>query len=113
MATVAVDGVPVDPPPAIQRRGPGVWVYTWTPPPGLGGSRATFGASFDGQPIVAPRAVAIATDGWTARYPSVGAGSGCAVATPSRGAGVSAFGLALAATALAGRTRRVRRRAAR
>jgi subtilisin family serine protease len=78
-AHVAVDGVAIDPAPALQRRGPGVWVYAWTPPPGLGGSRATFGATFDGQPIVLPRTVAIATDGWTARYPSAAGGSGCAV----------------------------------
>ena len=74
-----VDGTPIDPQPKLLRRGPGVFFFVWTPPPGLGGSRATFGASFDGQPIVATRTVPIATDNWTARYPSDAAGSGCNV----------------------------------
>ncbi|MCL2725589.1 MAG: S8 family serine peptidase [Polyangiaceae bacterium] len=64
-------------PPSISRRGPGVWVYEWKPPPGLGGLRATFGATFDGQPIVAYRTLPIATDGWMASYASHGGGSGC------------------------------------
>src|SRR5690606_7606683 len=66
---VLVDGQPVPASPALIRRGPGVWFYAWTPPPGLGGSRATFGATFDGAPIVAPRTVPIASDGWNASYP--------------------------------------------
>jgi MYXO-CTERM domain-containing protein len=78
-----VDGKPFEPQPPMIRRGPGVWFYVWTPPPGLGGSRATFGATFDGQPIVAPRTVPIAVDRWNAAYPSEAKGSGCAAAPSS------------------------------
>jgi hypothetical protein len=92
-----VDGKPFDPQPQLVRRGPGVWFFTWTPPPGLGGSRATLGATFDGQPIVAPRTVPIATDRWTAAYPSYGTGSGCNV---HGSAGGGATGLLLAAAML-------------
>jgi subtilisin family serine protease len=74
-----VDGKPFEGSPEIVRRGPGVWVFVWKPPPGLGGSRATFGATFDGEPIVAPRTVPIASDAWNARYPSHATGSGCGV----------------------------------
>ena len=83
-----IDDEPVDVLPEIQRRGPGVWVYQWKPPPGLGGSRATLGATFDGAHIVAPRTVPIATDRWTAAYPSEATGSGCNIAPVSRTYGV-------------------------
>ena len=59
----------------------------WKPPAGLGGSRATFGATFDGEPIVAARTVPIAADGWNAGYPSHATGSGCAVARAGTGTG--------------------------
>lgn len=107
-ASVSVDGVPVEPAPALQRRGPGVWTYTWTPPPGLGGSRATFGATFDGAPIVEPRSVPIATDGWTARYPNLASGSSCAVAPVTGVSGIVSAGLGLAGLGL-GLVRRRRR----
>ncbi len=71
---VAFDGVT-----SLVRRGPGVWFFVWRPPPGLGGSRATFGATFDGVPIVVPRTVPIAADAWNARYPSRAGGSQCDV----------------------------------
>ena len=93
-----VNGAPFEEPPQIIRRGPGVWFFTWTPPPGLGGSRATFGATFDGEPIVSPRTVPIASDRWTAAYPSAAAGSSCA-ASPGRTVNASAvllLGVALA-----------------
>jgi len=77
---VTVDGELVDPQPEMIRRGPGVWFYVWRPPAGLGGGRATFGATFDGSPVVAPRTLAIASDRWTANYPSSATGSGCAAA---------------------------------
>jgi hypothetical protein len=78
-AVVEIDGepTPAAAQPTITRRGPGVWTYEWTPPPGLGGLHVIFGATFDGQPIVSYRAVPIATDGWTADYPSHADGSGC------------------------------------
>jgi MYXO-CTERM domain-containing protein len=107
---ILVDGNPVDVPPgAMIRRGPGVYFFVWTPPPGLGGSRATFGATFDGQPVVASRTVPIATDGWTASYPSHASGSGCNIhATPrgpSGGEPPLALALGLAGVALARRRR--------
>jgi hypothetical protein len=106
-----LDGVPVSPPPVLLRRGPGVWFFTWTPPPGLGGSRVTVGATFDGAPIVASRTIPIATDRWTAAYPSHALGSGCnlhGVGAGSAGA-AGAAGIALAlATALRRRLTRSR-----
>ncbi len=76
---VLVDDEPVAVPP-LQRRAPGVWVLAWTPPAGLGGSRATFGARFDGVDIVAPQTVPIGSDAWNANYPSHAKGSGCSAA---------------------------------
>ncbi|MBX3225693.1 MAG: S8 family serine peptidase [Labilithrix sp.] len=99
-ASVLVDGKPVTPAPAITRRGPGVWIYSWTPPPGLGGSRASFGASFDGAAIVAPKALPIGTDRWSAMYPSQASGSGCGVARGAYGAPPWGAALALALLAL-------------
>ena len=64
------------------------------PPPGLGGSHATFGAKFDGAPIVVPKTLPIATDRWTALYPNQAGGSGCAAApAPIPAGGLSALGL--------------------
>jgi len=61
------------------RRGPGVWVVMVNLPAGLGGSVATVGATFDGQDIVDPKSIPIATDAWSADYPA-SIGGGCAVA---------------------------------
>ena len=66
--------------PPLQRRAPGVWVFTLNPPPGFGGHTLTLGATFDGEPIVTPKSVAIATDVWTENYPSRVSGS-CSVST--------------------------------
>jgi MYXO-CTERM domain-containing protein len=99
-----VNGVPVESAPEIMRRGPGVWFFRWTPPRGLGGSYATFGATFDGEPIVAPRTVPIASDRWNAAYPSEAAGSGCA-ASPTAPVNKSSV-LLLGVAALAARRRR-------
>lgn len=101
-----VDGEPVEPAPELVKRGPGVWFFVWRPPAGLGGKRATFGATFDGQPIVAPRTVPIATDRWTAAYASHAGGSGCASAPGSAGGG--AAGIVAVAAAAALRRRRAR-----
>jgi MYXO-CTERM domain-containing protein len=94
----------------MQRRGPGVWFFVWRPPAGLGGSRATFGATFDGAAIVPPRTVPIAADRWNAAYPSHAVGSGCNVVSPGGGAGGTAFLGALGVLGLmvAGRRRRSR-----
>jgi hypothetical protein len=80
---ILVDEKPMEPPPQIARRAPGVWFYTWNPPPGLGGSRATFGAKFDGKDIVAHKSVPIAPDRWTAKYPSYATGSTCSFTSPT------------------------------
>lgn len=81
-----VDGNAVTAPPRLVRRGPGVWFFVWNPPPGLGGARATFGATFDGQPIVSPKTIPIGPDRWTALYPNSAHGSGCATSSPAFGA---------------------------
>jgi subtilisin family serine protease len=103
-----VDGVPVTPAPQLIRRGPGVWFFVWTPQPGFGGARATFGATFDGAPIVAARSLPIAPDRWTAAYPSYAKGSACA-ASPGRNVGALG-GAGLLGLALAGAALRRRRR---
>jgi hypothetical protein len=74
---VRVDGA-LQPPPTIIRRSPGVWFFSFVPPRGLGGSAVTFGATFDGQPIVASKTIPIAVDIWRAEYAS-GVKGGCAV----------------------------------
>lgn len=108
--TLAVDGEAVTPTPAIIRRGPGVYVYVWTPPAGLGGSRATFGATFDGAPILASRTVPIAPDRWTAAYPSFAKGAGCAVSSVGSRDGLVGEGALLALAIGVVATLRVRRR---
>lgn len=90
----------VQPPPPVVRRGPGVYYYVWDVPAGHGGSRATFGATFDGQPIVTPRTIPIAPDRWTAAYPSYAKGASCGAAPASSSTGsvalASVFSLAFA-----------------
>jgi subtilisin family serine protease len=104
-----VDGAPAEPAPELVRRGPGVWFFVWNPPAGLGGSRATFGATFDGAPIVAPRTVPIAPDRWTAAYPSYGIGSSCAVLASGNANARSPGQAMLVALAVASFVRRRRR----
>jgi subtilisin family serine protease len=94
--SLLVDGEPVASPPAIVRRGPGVWFYVWEPPAGLGGSRATFGATFDGVPIVAPRTLPIAPDRWTARYGSRMFGSSCAMTSMPKSLSTLSYGALVA-----------------
>jgi hypothetical protein len=84
VSRVTVDGLALEPPPVVVRRGPGVWFYSVLPAPGFGGQSISFGATFDGEPIVTPRTIPIATDPWTATYPSEPAG-GCAVANGRSG----------------------------
>src|SRR5204863_5381610 len=62
----------------LQRVAPGLFTYTVTIPAGFGGQGASFGALFDGQPIVTPVNVPIAIDSWNAKF-EVGAG-GCMIA---------------------------------
>ncbi len=77
---IEIDGTAVsDDLPVITRHGPGVYVYAFNAPVGSGGSSVTFGATFDGQPIVTPHTVPISTDIWTGTYPSSARG-GCTIA---------------------------------
>jgi len=103
---VLVDGAPFDLPLSIVRHGPGVYTYAVTLPRGYGGSSLTLGATFDGQEVVAPKTVPIATDIWTASYPSHAKG-GCALA-PAPRAPRGGFGIAALALVLTGLRRRHR-----
>jgi MYXO-CTERM domain-containing protein len=82
-AVLELDGQTMAQPPPLQRRAPGLWFFTLTPPAGLGGRTLTVGATFDGAPIVTPVRVPIATDIWTANYPATTAGSRCSFASTS------------------------------
>jgi MYXO-CTERM domain-containing protein len=109
VASLVIDGKPVTPPPEMKRRGPGVFLFEWTAPPGLGGKSATFGATFDGAPIVQSKTLAIATDGWRAHYPSHASGSGCSSGSGSSasnaGAAVLVAGLLFTRRGRRGKTR--------
>lgn len=104
---VLIDNVPVTTPVGIARKAPGLFTFTYTAPPGLGGRTMTFGASFDNAEIVAPRSIPVAADGWRASYGSSAKGS-CGVAGVGTGGtgGVGAgLGLGLLGLALARRRR--------
>ena len=109
-ARVLLDGEPL-PPPVLERRGPGLWAYTVAVPRGRGGARLTLGATFDGEDVVAPKSVPVATDAWTARYPSSATG-GCSAAPSRAGAprGVAAWAAAVALGVAGLRARRRTRR---
>ncbi len=104
-----VDGAPQPGAVQLARRGPGVWIATVQLPAGLGGSSLAVGATFDGAPVVGEKVIPIATDLWTAAYPTT-VGGGCAVAgrPVRRGAARGLLTLALVAAA-----RRLSRRRAR
>jgi hypothetical protein len=94
---------------SLVRRGPGVWVATVGLPGGLGGKTLTVGATFDGDDIVAPKSVPIATDAWSADYPP-SVGGGCAVAATRSGGAERCAGVAAVVAAAMGMTRkRIRR----
>jgi hypothetical protein len=90
----------------LVRRGPGVWVATVVLPAGLGGSTLTLGTTFDGESIVAPKSIRIATDAWSADYPP-SIGGGCCVTLGK--AGRAGPGV-IVAVGLAGWARRRRAR---
>ncbi len=106
-AEVLFDGKLLEDAPTMRRHGPGVFSYSYTPPPGSGGSVLTFAATFDGGRVVAPKVIPIATDPWTARYP-VRAEGGCATSgtAETRGGGPFVWALALAALGVGRRRRR-------
>jgi MYXO-CTERM domain-containing protein len=93
-ATVLVDGAPVEPLPTITRVAPGLFRFNYTPAAGLGGRNALIGASFDGTPIVAPRSLPIAADGWRALYAPRGLG-GCSTGASSSSPSAPMMGLGL------------------
>jgi subtilisin family serine protease len=109
-AVVKLDGVPTVPPP-IQRRAPGLFTYVVQPPPGYGGSSLTLGATFDGEDIVEPKTVPIATDIWASEYGSSTKG-GCraARATSEDPSTLGVFFAAALACAAGLRRRKVTRR---
>lgn len=75
------DGETVNP--ELTRVGPGLWRFSYTPPPGHGGSYLEVGATFDGAPIVEPKIIPVSTDAWTSRYsPQVRGGCTVAGSTP-------------------------------
>ena len=67
----------------IRGAAPGLFTFTVSVPPGHAGGSFTFGATFDGAPIVQPATIPIALDSWTAGYPESSAGGGCD-ASPAR-----------------------------
>jgi subtilisin family serine protease len=73
----------------VRRVAPGVWVATVQLPSGLGGSRLTVGATFDGVDIVSQKSVPIATDPWNAEY-APSARGGCMIG-PAREMGDGAI----------------------
>lgn len=65
----SIVGRPLASEPKMVRGGaPGLFSFQVMVPPGLGGQAITLGATFDGDNIVAPVTVPIATDAWTANY---------------------------------------------
>jgi hypothetical protein len=106
-AVVEINHTTLSNPSPLLRRAPGVWVFQVTPPPGLGGNTITLGATFDGAPIVAYQTVAIATDVWTANYPSKSIGSCALTLSTRRGPPELAF---LGAVPVLARARRRKRR---
>lgn len=94
---------------AVTRRAPGLYTFVFKlGASGLGLKNATFGATFDGAPIVPYRTLPIATDAWNAGYPSRLSG-GCATTGEPAPSGTSgailALGVALAGLGLARRRR--------
>jgi hypothetical protein len=102
---IRLDGQKIEPPPFV-RRGPGVWFLTFVPRRGWGGATLSFAATFDGEEIVEPKTVPVATDIWTAQYPARAKG-GCSCDT-ARARGTSGLWMSVVPIALAA-ARRARR----
>lgn len=75
-------------PPAVVRIAPGLYRFSVLAPSGRGGELVSFGAAFDGVPVVSPRTVPISLDGWRSRYPAT-LGGGCSVHEVPSGRSVS------------------------
>ena len=106
-ARALLDGEPL-PAPVLARRGPGLWSFTVAVPRGRGGATLTLGATFDGEDVVTPKSVPVATDPWNARYAPSATG-GCAVspsAEPPRAASPGVVVAALLVSLLCARRRR-------
>jgi subtilisin family serine protease len=107
---VTMLGRPVIAAPEVRRSpAPGVFSYQVVLPRGLGGRTVTLGATFDGENVVSPITIPVATDTWTANYLGEAKGA-CSVAsgpTPDGGGAVGLAGGALAVAVL--RRRRSRR----
>jgi subtilisin family serine protease len=91
---------------SLVRRGPGVWLATVQLPGGLGGNNLTVGATFDGNAIVKPQSIPIATDAWNADYPP-SIGGGC-VAAGGEGTAWGAGGAVVVGVMVGWRRRRRR-----
>lgn len=94
-AKVAIDGRPINVLPTVTRAPvPGLFSYRVTVPAGLGGESLTVGATFDGQDVVTPVTIPIATDAWSSSYSSHTKG-GCVIASSPSGRSDWAWAFAL------------------
>jgi subtilisin family serine protease len=83
-----VDDLPAATSISMSRSSAGIRVASIRVPAGLGGSKLTVGATFDGADVVPPKTIPIAADHWAADYPPAARG-GCALAGSSRRAPAS------------------------
>jgi subtilisin family serine protease len=81
-----VDDLPAAISISMSRGSVGVRVASIRVPAGLGGSKLTVGATFDGVDVVPPKTLPIAADHWSADYPPTVRGGGCELASSSDGA---------------------------
>lgn len=91
--------------PEIARVAPGLFAFSFTVPAGLGGERATFALTFDGEPIVPSISVPVGTDPWASGYPSIAYG-GCATSAPAPLGTLGAIAVCVALAIVARRRRR-------
>jgi subtilisin family serine protease len=111
-AVVKLDGQPTIPP-AITRRAPGLYTFTVRPPPGYGGASLTFGATFDGEDVVTPKTLPVATDIWASDYGGSAKGGCASSPAPLSGARSPSRSRAPAGVALAALTLVLARRRSR
>lgn len=105
-----VDDLPAAISISMSRSSVGVRVASIRVPAGLGGSKLTVGATFDGVDIVPPKTLPIAADHWSADYPPAVRG-GCELAgSPERAPLSCSLILTVVGTLLLGGVRAKRRR---